>query len=313
MSEVALDVTFPEIDEKYSVTVNVNTTVEMTKMLVSESSGYAPDLFVLVFEGSQLNDSKNIFSCGVSPGGEIMAERSRKGRAVYRLGNDLTQDGFVSAVNNGDAERVADYLDAGLSAEEEGTLTSGSPLYRAILRAGRYAETTGPNRETALKVAKTILLHPAPLYFYGDGCRSPLNIACEFGDNDVVKLILAHPKSDRWINEVDICGYGNPLYVSCYFKKLPVVRTLLKVPMVNVNYESSRGTSLSIAASRGEIDICRALLDHPKININKCSPLALATKAGHHEVCRLLCARQRSYFDSSVDCALSMLENFCKE
>ena len=106
-----------------------------------------------------------------------------------------------------------------------------------------------------------------------------------------IKILLnSYPKI---LNTKDYSGY-TLLSVACEYGELEIVKLLLEQPNIDVNTKNDKGwTPLHIAY---RIDILKLLLEHPDIDVNNIrdkneNPLSRACKQNHIELVKLLLAR----------------------
>ena len=129
--------------------------------------------------------------------------------------------------------------------------------------------------------------------------RTLFFIACQQGNDVVVKMLLQHPKIDS--NKCVPIDNITPLYTACQFYHKKVVEILLKYPYTNVNkscvYDGS--TPLIIVCSWGNTELVEMLLNNKNTDLNKAdnngyTPLFLACKWGHEEIVEILLADDRT-------------------
>jgi len=107
------------------------------------------------------------------------------------------------------------------------------------------------------------------------GC-SPLHVAAEKNNIDVVKLLLQQNNID--INITDNIG-RSPLYIAAANNSIDVVKLLLQQNNIDINITTNKGLSpLHVAAANNSIDVVKLLLRQDIIDIN----LLLLTIVGHH-------------------------------
>jgi len=95
------------------------------------------------------------------------------------------------------------------------------------------------------------------------GNNEPIQKACERGDVEIVKLLLAHPKVDPVCNTTDGKRYGSDETNYCIRRAakaghIEVVKLLLKDKRVN---PASRGNwALAQCLAKGDLEMCQLLL-----------------------------------------------------
>lgn len=121
--------------------------------------------------------------------------------------------------------------------------------------------------------------------------RSALDLACQNGHVEVVRLLLGHPE----INPNAHCG---PLVSATEKGHIEIVGLLLKHPKTDVNQTDpfSGRTALHVAAKNGRADIMALLCEHKDIKDNEPdnmgdTPLLLATESGCLECVEILLKR----------------------
>lgn len=153
--------------------------------------------------------------------------------------------------------------------------------------------------------------YPEVRYYF----RTPLYVAAEQGQSEIVKLLLQNPKLDVNLGSGCKCypeEYSSPLCIAAKNGHTEVVKLLLTHPNIDLNAGHNRDvrTPLCLAAEYGHADVVELLLAHPNIDVNMSSlyfdefvvnyrgwlgdiltlesPLWFATKNGHTEVMKLL-------------------------
>lgn len=123
---------------------------------------------------------------------------------------------------------------------------------------------------------------------------SPLHVSITEGHTNVVELLVA--QGDR----IDVNGRTpeqrlTPLMLAASGGDKDIVRCLLQHPSINVNaVDDSSRTALFWAASGGHHDAVRLLLGHPALNTRRWkdnqghTAYAMAKKGGHASVMLLL-------------------------
>jgi Ankyrin repeats (3 copies) len=88
------------------------------------------------------------------------------------------------------------------------------------------------------------------------------------GDEEIIKLLLSHPKVKA--NQVDTHGYG-PLHYAAKTGRANIVKPLLAHPKIKVNQADGSGiTPLTYACMNDsrDVDTVKAFLAHPKVDVN---------------------------------------------
>ncbi len=147
------------------------------------------------------------------------------------------------------------------------------------------------------------------MVYYGD---TPLTAAIQYSTENIVKLLLAHPKIDpnyRVTNDHNL-----PIIIAIESKNVEIVKLLLEHPRIKVNVidEASEFTPLTCAIYNKSIEIVKLLLEHPKINVNKFdrrgdAPFLLAATESTTSILELLMADPRvnvNIVDSNKNTAL---------
>jgi ankyrin repeat protein len=117
--------------------------------------------------------------------------------------------------------------------------------------------------------------------------KTPLYIAAEYGDLEIVQALLAKRGID--VNAANIYS-ETPLMLASFRGHLDVVEALLAAPGINVNAANvSDYTSLHDAARAGRNEVVRVLLAAPGINVNATTirgetPLHLVAKTDFHRL-----------------------------
>ena len=159
--------------------------------------------------------------------------------------------------------------------------------------AAAVATTTTTNFPSAPRSANRE--QPDPTTATDDG-TTPLYIACEKGDERVVRKLLAHAATD--VNRAKVDTGSTPLYIACRNGHEGVARMLLGHGATDVNRaERSIGaTPLFAACHNGQEKLVRTLLLHAATDVNQATtgdgvtPLFMACVKGHEGVVRLLLA-----------------------
>lgn len=97
--------------------------------------------------------------------------------------------------------------------------------------------------------------------------KTPLMIACERGDLEMVNILLKQPGID--VNKGDI-NLTTPLDLAITYNHLPVIQRLLAHPGLdpNVAQRTSGNTALHLAVTYREIPILRTLLNDHRVDVN---------------------------------------------
>ena len=120
-----------------------------------------------------------------------------------------------------------------------------------------------------------------------------------------------HPRESRWYftehNADERADYCTALFYACARRALEIVKALLARPEIDVNLGSANKTPLHEAASQGDTAIVAALLSHPDVDVNLESgrgrtPLAyaLANSSNGDEVARLIIGAKNFDFQQVV-------------
>ncbi len=99
--------------------------------------------------------------------------------------------------------------------------------------------------------------------------RTPLFVACQFNNLNIVERLLNVPGID--VNKHEESYHMTPLYIACDKGNLKIVEILLAAPGIDVNIpvKEDYNTPLSIACMKGYVDIVERLLAAPGIDVNK--------------------------------------------
>jgi len=103
------------------------------------------------------------------------------------------------------------------------------------------------------------------------GNNEPIQRACERGDLEIVKLLLAHPKVDPVCNTTDGKRYGSDETNFCIRRSakeghIEVVKLLLKDKRIN---PASRGNwALAQCLAKGDLEMCKLLLTDQRVRDN---------------------------------------------
>lgn len=131
---------------------------------------------------------------------------------------------------------------------------------------------------------------------------SPLQISCNLGDLDSIKLLLSHPKINVNIKDED---NNFPLLTA-----IPqITELLLAHPKINVNIKGKSGnTALHKMCNFADYEIINLLLAHPKINVNEQNirgetPLYQSCLSRKNKVTKLLLAHP------NIDVNVKNIEN----
>ncbi|MCJ1307442.1 hypothetical protein MMC25_001088 [Agyrium rufum] len=207
----------------------------------------------------------------------------RKASTKTRADKGMTAMHFAS--QNGHVE-VVDYLSSKrvpVNVQDAGGKT---PLHLAIIR-------------TRFDVVELLLRKKAELELRCQASFTALHYACAAGDIRITELLLgsgSHP-------EATTSDDGRPLHVAVSHGSLPLVRLLLER---GVDYEArdrAEERAISLAAFYGHVSIVEMLLDYgsaersrfsSKPKSHEDSPLCVAARQGHLNVCSLLISRGAS-------------------
>lgn len=124
--------------------------------------------------------------------------------------------------------------------------------------------------------------------------KTPLLVACNNDQAQVVKVLLSHPNID--VNAMDWIEGMSGLQMACWYGYSEVAWLLLQSPEIDVNDVDMNGqTPLLLASEDGHTEIASMLLDHPDIDINKVSfgltALSNAATKGHSKFVKTLLSR----------------------
>ena len=127
-----------------------------------------------------------------------------------------------------------------------------------------------------------------------DMCNTPLHLAAESGDMEILELFLAVPNIDvnfwaRGYRNGIRMDMGTALSAACLRGDIAMVKRLLAVPGIDVN----AGNGLIYAASNGHEEVVKLLLAAPAINIYSVNgknrtAMECAREAGHDNIVILL-------------------------
>ncbi len=151
--------------------------------------------------------------------------------------------------------------------------------------------------------AKNINVNQARIHQGNDG-RNPLIAAAEItktdSADDVAKateigcLLIKYPEIDVNIQSADMNRSMSPLLNAATNGNEKLIKALLDHPKININIQTTGGyTALAQAASNNHLSSVQLLLKAPGINVNlptkrNLTPLTCAVANGHEEAARLL-------------------------
>ncbi|EGX51842.1 hypothetical protein AOL_s00043g576 [Orbilia oligospora ATCC 24927] len=148
--------------------------------------------------------------------------------------------------------------------------------------------------------------------------QTPLCFAAKYGHQEIVRLLLAHPKvyPDCIPNETGKPSFRAPLSFAAENGHSKIVQIFLKDRRIDPNSKSrdpherqNTWTPLSYAAREGHEEVVRILLNDPRVDPDftartdygqSRSPLSLAAGGGYEEVVRILLADPRIKPDSKA-------------
>jgi len=121
---------------------------------------------------------------------------------------------------------------------------------------------------------------------------TPLQLAAESGQADLITVLCGHPQTDP---NRHVVPSPPPLHLATDRNHVTAVQALLASPRLLPNLLHKNLTSLALAASKGHVDIFRTLLADPRVDVNARSrngltPLMLAAQNGHVAIVRMLMA-----------------------
>ena len=133
-----------------------------------------------------------------------------------------------------------------------------------------------------------------------------LYIACDRGQLEIVKLLLAHTRTN--VNALADAGV-TPFYIACARGHVKVVTLLLACDTIDVNAaRTDDGVSpLHIACDQGWHEIVELLMAHTQTNVNAvrtadgATPLYIACDRGQLEIVKLLLAHTRTNVNALAD------------
>jgi len=129
------------------------------------------------------------------------------------------------------------------------------------------------------------------LDYFHDG-TTPLNVACQNGNSEIVKILLASEYIR--VNQPDSKGI-TPLHSACFVGHSETVRMLLAVDGIQINQVTKNGhTPLNTACHTGHSKVVKMLLAVGGIQVNQAAegwtPLNNACHYGHSKVVKMLLA-----------------------
>jgi ankyrin repeat protein len=130
-----------------------------------------------------------------------------------------------------------------------------------------------------------------------DSNLTPLFLACRHGHKQTVTLLLQNDRID--VNKPMKSG-ATPLYTACQNNLTEIVALLLKNDHVDVNESTNSGsTPFQIACESGHVAVVALLLADPRVDTNRpkndgCTPLWFAAQNGHLTVAQHILASGRA-------------------
>ena len=121
---------------------------------------------------------------------------------------------------------------------------------------------------------------------YNRDKKTPLGRCCELGFERAVHLLLGREGIDVNYHY----GSGTPLMLAAGGGHLSIVRTLLNHDGIKVNGEGTL-SPLRAAVKKGHEDVTRFLLEHKEIDVNRGSPIVIATEKNNHNTFQMLITR----------------------
>lgn len=119
--------------------------------------------------------------------------------------------------------------------------------------------------------------------------QQALHAAAQGGHNGIVKTLLKLPDID--INAQSAEG-RTPLHLAARYGHLDVLKTLIEQPGIDINAQSVNGSTLHLAIRHGHMDIVMVLLiDHEALQVSDYqgwTPLHGAIDQGHIDIANLL-------------------------
>lgn len=120
----------------------------------------------------------------------------------------------------------------------------------------------------------------------GNG-KTALFASVWFGRLDLFVALIQDPKLN--VNR-QIPVYGTVLYVACLWGRTEFVKILVSDPRTEINSDFDNKTPLRVACEKKQLAIVTLLLSHPKIDVNKSSPIQAAISSGSIEIVEALLA-----------------------
>lgn len=186
---------------------------------------------------------------------EVIHELLNK-KADVNTRDDDGDTPLILAAHYGDAAMVEDILTHDPDIYEARG-DGGSALHEAI---------KNENRENKCQIVEKLLQKESLLGFRDNQGRTPLHIACERGDLQVVEKLVDQPGID--VNAPDY-NERTPLHAASEKNHVEVVQKLLRHTEIDVNAEDDDWlTVLHIACDQGYLGLVEKFLSHPGIHVN---------------------------------------------
>jgi len=208
--------------------------------------------------------------------GKQSEEGSHLGFALLEACARLDPDAIAAAISRGAPIEVHDSL--GRTPLGVAVANGDVEIARLLLQAGADANASGDGRHAAglgSSPARRIAARE------GEEFRTPLSLAVESGELDVVSLLISHGARPY------TGGATNPLELAILLGDGEIVRALLDAGADPNARDSDADTPLMIAAAAGLVDPIEALIDYGAIvssrNDDGESALDVAARAGRAE------------------------------
>lgn len=209
----------------------------------------------------------------------VACQNGHVGVVIYLLENYATLNPFASVDSGISKASSSGHLDIVKILSKDKRCHSfhlNEALFSACMK-GQYnvAEFLLKNT-TATPTAKTLRKG------LSETCQLPLEAACAFGHEEIVKLLLSDKRTDPASN----CNYN--IITACQKGHLEVVKILLQTPGVDPTVNGNM--PLVMACSNGHLDVVRLLLVDKRIDIGNKDfpPFVAACRTGKYGVVEFL-------------------------